>query len=137
MLVGTTNEQGRKLKDFFRIASRRVRLIMVVTVLTIALLVLVVLSPLILEELGASVRINWAQLSNIGQTYGAVSALLTAMALLGVVASLFLQARDVKNSREQAWRTFHHELIRMELDDPLYMTALGAPWDVPIPPEQG
>jgi len=78
---------------------------------------------------------NWSQLSSIGQTYGAISALLTAMALIGVVASLLFQAREVRLAKEQAIRTFHHELIRMQLDDPLYMAALGAPWDMPIPPE--
>ena len=57
------------------------------------------------------------------------------MALIGVVASLLFQAREVRLAKEQAIRTFHHELIRMQLDDPLYMAALGAPWDMPIPPE--
>jgi hypothetical protein len=37
------------------------------------------------SHLGAET--NWSQLSSIGQTYGAISALLTAMALIGVVAS--------------------------------------------------
>jgi hypothetical protein len=40
------------------------------------------------------------------------------MALAGVVASLLFQAREVKLAREQAIRTFHHELMRMELDNP-------------------
>jgi hypothetical protein len=72
----------------------------------------------------------------IGQTYGAVSALLTALALAGVVISLLYQARDVRTSREQAMLTIHHELIRMEMSDPLYMTAIGAPWGLPIPSDQ-
>lgn len=103
---------------------------------TAAFFLLVILSPLALREFGNSTRTNWSQLSSIGQTYGAISALLTAMALIGVVASLLFQARDVRLSKEQAIRAFQHELIRMELDDPLYMNALGAPWDMPIPPEQ-
>jgi hypothetical protein len=69
-----------------------------------------------------------ARLSNIGQTYGAVSALLTALALAGVVVSLLYQARDVSISREHARLTYHNELLRMELEDPIYMEALGAPW---------
>ena len=100
-----------------------------------ALLLVVIFSPLALREFGNSTQTNWSQLSSIGQTYGAISALLTAMALIGVVASLLFQAREVRLAKEQAIRTFHHELIRMQLDDPLYMAALGAPWDMPIPPE--
>ena len=99
-----------------------------------ALLLVVIFSPLALREFGNSTQTNWSQLSSIGQTYGAISALLTAMALIGVVASLLFQAREVRLAKEQAIRMFHHELIRMQLDDPLYMAALGAPWDMPIPP---
>jgi hypothetical protein len=47
---------------------------------------LVVLSPFALTEL-AHFRINWLQLSNIGQTYGAVSALLSSFALVGVAVA--------------------------------------------------
>lgn len=119
-----------------RIVSHRVALALGATALTIALLIAVILSPLALRRFGTSTKINWSQLSNIGQTYGAVSALLTAMALAGVVASLLFQARDIRIAREQAERTFHNELIRMTMDDPLYMAAVGYPWDMPIPPDQ-
>jgi hypothetical protein len=124
------------VKRLFGLGNRRLNLTVTVVIFSIILLVLVILSPLALRWLGTSTKINWLQRSNIGQTYGAVSALLTAMALIGVTASLYFQARDVRNAREQAWRTAHHELIKMELDDPLYMTATGAPWDMPIPAER-
>jgi hypothetical protein len=75
------------------------------------------------------------QLSNIGQTYGAVSAILSSLALGGILASLLYQARDTRNAREQTARTLQLELIRMELNDPSLMTAMGAPWDVDIPSE--
>lgn len=99
-----------------------------VLIFTAGMLALVVISPLALRQVARIHGINWARLSNIGQTYGAVSALLTALALGGVVISLLYQARDVKTTREQASRTFHHELLKMEMEDPLYMEALGAPW---------
>lgn len=119
-----------------RVASRRTVLVAGVTVATTAFFAIVIVSPLALREFGTSAHINWSQLSDIGQTYGAVSALLTAMALAGVVASLLFQARDVRVSKEQAIRTFHHELIRMQLDDPFYMNALGAPTHMPVPADQ-
>lgn len=97
-------------------------------ILTAGVLILVVASPLALQWLARIPGINWINLSNVGQTYGAISALLTALALGGVVISLFYQARDVKTAREQATRTFHHELLRMEMEDPFYMEILGVPW---------
>jgi len=92
------------------------------------MLVLVIASPFALRQIAKIHGINWMNLSNVGQTYGAVSALLTALALGGVVISLLYQARDVKTGREQASRTFHHELLRMEMEDPFYMDIMAAPW---------
>jgi hypothetical protein len=42
-------------------------------------LALVLLSPLLLRQLGHIRGINWTQLSNIGQTYGAASAILSQL----------------------------------------------------------
>jgi len=92
------------------------------------ILFLVIISPIALQQLAHVHGIDWLRLSNIGQTYGAVSALLTALALGGVVASLIYQARDVSTARQQANRTFHNELLKMEMDNPLYMDVIGAPF---------
>lgn len=99
---------------------------------TILVLALVILSPFALRGLAHLPGMNWARLSNIGQTYGGVSALLTALALVGVVLSLLYQVRDVNIAREEARRAFHNDLLRMELDDPKYMEALGPPWGMQI-----
>jgi hypothetical protein len=64
-----------------------------------ALLLVVIFSPLALREFGNSTQTNWSQLSSVGQTYGAISALLTAMALISVVASLLCQAREARLAR--------------------------------------
>jgi|HubBroStandDraft_6_1064221.scaffolds.fasta_scaffold21465_3 hypothetical protein len=93
---------------------------------------LILLSPFALAEL-AHFRTDWSRLSNIGQTYGAASAIVSSLALGGVVISLLYQARDSRNALEQATRTLQFELIRMELQDSSLMTAMGAPWDLPIP----
>ena len=116
------------------VPSRRFFLVAIITAGLIAIFGLVILSPLALTEL-AHFRHNWLQLSNIGQTYGAVSALLSSLALGGVVVSLLYQARDNLNAREQTTRTLQHELIKMQLDDPTLMTAMGAPWGLDIPSE--
>jgi hypothetical protein len=99
-----------------------------------AILILVVLSPLALSGL-TRYRSNWPLLSNIGQTYGAVSALLSSVALGGVVLSLLYQARDSHTAREQTTRSLQLELIKMQMDDPALMTASGAPWGLTIPSE--
>lgn len=98
----------------------------------IAIIGLVIFSPLAISEL-AHFRMNWLQLSNIGQTYGAVSALLSSLALASVAVSLLYQSRDNQNAREQTTRMLQFELIRMAMSDPSLMTASGAPWDLDIP----
>jgi Family of unknown function (DUF6082) len=74
---------------------------------------------------GSSSTIDWDRLSAIGQTYGAASALLAGLALTGVAASLFFQAREAKATREQALRALHGDLMRMAMEDPLYRACWG------------
>jgi len=100
----------------------------------IAIVALVILSPFALDDL-AHFKQNWLQLSNIGQTYGAVSAVLSSLALGGILASLLYQARDARSAYEQITRTLQLELIKMEINDPSLMTVMGAPWDIDIPSE--
>jgi hypothetical protein len=61
---------------------------------------LVAASPFALRLLSGRVT-DWGQLSLIGQTYGAASALLAVLALIGVAFTLFMQAREAKSSRER------------------------------------
>lgn len=68
---------------------------------------------------------TWERLSLIGQTYGAASALLSALALVGIAITLVLQAREVKVSREQGQRILHVDLLKMAMDNPLYRRAWG------------
>ncbi|GAA4586150.1 hypothetical protein GCM10023194_31480 [Planotetraspora phitsanulokensis] len=86
------------------------------------------ISPLFLESL-AEFDVSWPLLANVGQTYDAVAALVTTLALLGVVGSLIMQARDVHVARLEGRRASHRELVRMALDDPVYRRA----WAVSIP----
>lgn len=116
--------------------SRRYFLMAMLSAALIAVIGLVVLSPFALGAL-AHFRHDWNVLSNIGQTYSAVSALVSSLALGGVVVSLLYQARDSQNAREQTTRSLQRELIKMVMDDPSLMTAAGAPWGLNIPPESG
>lgn len=77
------------------LTNRRLFTITLAGIAAIAFLALVILSPLALRTLARSFDLNWSNLSNVGQTYSAVSALLTALALGGVAISLLYQAKDV------------------------------------------
>ena len=116
-----------------RLNARRSLIMVGLFMAVITFLVLVILSPFVLRAIATSSGLNWSSLSNVGQTYGAVSALITALALGGVVISLLYRARDVDAARSQAIRTFQFELLRLELEDADLMWASGAPWGAPVP----
>jgi hypothetical protein len=105
---------------------RRAVRIGIVTIAVIVLLGLVIVSPLALKELGLLHGMNWFQLSSIGQTYGAASALLTGLALIGVVGSMIYQARAIQSTVEQSSREHHFRLVEMAMNDPLYQLAWGS-----------
>lgn len=67
-------------------------------------IILILLSPLGLEKLSAIKGIDWIRLSDVGQTYGAASALVAGIALVGVVISIVLQMRSLAVSRIQMAR---------------------------------
>ncbi|SBT67802.1 hypothetical protein GA0070622_4867 [Micromonospora sediminicola] len=90
-----------------------------------------ILSPVALRAVSRGTDEDWSRLSDIGQTYGATSAVLSALALGGVAVSLLLQARQGRADRIQAICGFHTDLITMQLDDlPVYLPCWG-PLDLP------
>jgi hypothetical protein len=103
------------------IIGNRVVFVMVIILATIAGVVLVALSPFALRYLASLHEFNWPQLSNIGQTYGAVSAMLVVVGLSGVAITVFLQIRDSRHARIQAARVRHYDITRLALDDPVLM----------------
>lgn len=83
----------------------------------LVILFLVVGSPFALNLL-TGFSSNWSVLSNIGQTYGAISALLAAMGLAGVVVTIFIQVNESRRDRADVMRSRHFDLYRMAMDDP-------------------
>lgn len=104
----------------------RLSLLVLSTVAIFSSIVLVILSPLAFRRIANVPGINWSLLSNVGQTYGAVSAILAALGLTGVALSIFLQVREARHNRLQAGRTRQYELIRLAMDDPLYMKVFSS-----------
>lgn len=94
-------------------------MLVVVTLLLIVLLSvgLIAASPAVLELYGGDTS-EWERLSFIGQTYGAASAVLAVLAVIGVVVTLRLQAREAKLAREEARRQAIADLLKMAMDDP-------------------
>ncbi|MFD0901709.1 DUF6082 family protein [Actinomadura sediminis] len=91
----------------------------------IAAMAVIIFSPFFMREMFAGSDVDWPLLSNIGQTYGAVSALLAAGALVVLGFSVALQAREARHAREQAARGTQFELMRMVLDEPVYRDVVG------------
>ena len=92
---------------------------------SVGVFVLAATFPLILENFNSHRRLNWLQLSYIGQAYSAASSFLTGLALIGVAGSIALQAKAVNAGREQSSRERHARLIEMSLKDPVYQLAWG------------
>lgn len=87
---------------------------------------IVTLSPLTLELLGSATATDWNRLSEIGQAYGAASAVLSALALMAIAASVYLQMREHETSSALAQRDHHVELVRMINENPhLLLPAWG------------
>jgi uncharacterized membrane protein len=61
---------------------------------------------------------KWERLSFIGQTYGAASAIVSVLALVGIVLTLSYQAREAKLAREETRRQAVSDLLKMAMEDP-------------------
>ncbi|GAA0322313.1 DUF6082 family protein [Actinoallomurus spadix] len=61
---------------------------------------------------------RWERFSFIGQTYGAASAIVSVLALVGIVLTLSYQARETKLAREETRRQAVGDLLKMAMEDP-------------------
>nr|WSW47848.1 DUF6082 family protein [Streptomyces sp. NBC_01001] len=71
--------------------------------------------------------LDWERLSDVSQSYGAVSLVISAAALLGVVTSIAFQAKQARLDGEQTFRSAHRELTMLALSD----SALLRCWEPP------
>ncbi|WP_443059977.1 DUF6082 family protein [Streptomyces sp. NBC_00467] len=84
------------------------------------------MAPLLLGSL-AGISNEWGTLSNVGQVYSAVGAVVSSFALVGVGISLYLQSRESRLSREFAHLSIQLEVLRFGLEDPVLTTAMEPP----------
>jgi len=83
-----------------------------------------VASPVALAWL-SRLSLDWANLANIGEAYGAASAILSGMALAGIVVSLAIQWRQNRINQMYGVAQRHLELVKLALDDPRYLYVDG------------
>jgi hypothetical protein len=89
------------------------------------LVAMVIFSPALMV-LAAGYPLPWQQLGDVGQAYGAVSAIVSALALLGIAVSLVIQQRQNRMMEEQAVRQRHSELVRLTIEDQRFLYSWGA-----------
>ncbi|MET7332622.1 DUF6082 family protein [Nonomuraea sp. NPDC005650] len=99
-------------------------LVLLLMLIALACAAATLLSPLLLDLL-VPAGSRWQQLSDIGQTYGAASAVLSAFALVAIGLSLFLQAREMRFSRQDAERSHHFQLMQLLIENPALSRELG------------
>jgi hypothetical protein len=94
------------------------------------LVLLIVASPVALHWIAGYVR-DWDVLGNVGQAYGGASAILSGLALCGVVLSAMLQRRQTRIA--QLYTARHHQLnlakLVLENPDSLVIDGVAAMMD--------
>jgi hypothetical protein len=97
---------------------------------------LAILTPALILSL-AAVRdpLPWQRLSEAGEAFGAVSAGVSAVALLGVVTSLMIQQQQNRMMEEQTVRQRHFDLVRLTMENPKFLYAWGVRPDADDDPE--
>jgi uncharacterized protein DUF6082 len=76
---------------------------------------------------------DWETLSFIGQSYGAIAAVFSGLAFLGVVVALTIQIRQGAVQQVVSLRQQHMEVLKITLENPEYERWLyGDEWVPPI-----
>jgi hypothetical protein len=111
-----------KLKDHDRSTVRRLLVALIVASAFTVAMAGVLLIPFVLGNLLTSDG-DYSRISDIGQAYGAASAMISAVALGVVVAG---QIRQTRRARLQALSDMTDELVRLAMDEPMYRQCWGA-----------
>jgi hypothetical protein len=118
------NWETRPLDDLGRKFGRPA-LLALVTVLLLGMILVATVSPAILNALYDGEH-DYSQASNIGQAYGAASAMLAALALAVVSASLVMQYNQFRHERIQVIHQRTEDLIKLAIEHPQYCQCWGA-----------
>ena len=97
--------------------SARISLAVTLILIVILGVGLIGVSPLALDIFSGPTG-HWERLNYIGGTYGAASAVLSVLAVIGVAVTLVMQEREARAARLHAIRDNHNHLIEMAMRDP-------------------
>ncbi|MBL7257955.1 DUF6082 family protein [Paractinoplanes lichenicola] len=103
--------------------TRKTRLVALI-VIPVALAVILI-SPLFFWLLLHRDGTSWSELADIGETYGAASAILSALAVAGVAAGLLFQSQQLRLSRLHHVRSVQRELMMKLVDRPDIAEAIN------------
>lgn len=91
--------------------------------LLVAVLILAV--PLLMMLLSAA-ALPWNKLADVGDAFGGASAVLSALALSGVGASLLFQQRQIRQELADLDRQQHMELLKLAIENPELIEVLDS-----------
>lgn len=96
--------------------SRRLAAWLTIGGLCAVFLAMIVAFPLLTQGLVGNR--DWRALSDAGQAYGGVSAIVAGLGFCGIAASLALQVRQTRLAQAISARERHFELVRFNLENP-------------------
>jgi len=99
-------------------SSERVMIRWAILGAAVFLIAAVAVSPFALDSFRSGDDTDWQRRSVIGQTYGAISALVAALALGAIAVSVFFQWQEIQATKEFARRAIHNDLLKMAIEDP-------------------
>lgn len=86
----------------------------------------VVASPVILAAVFAPIGPNYSAIGDVGQAYGAASAIVAGFALFVVMVSVMVQYRQLKALQSQAHAESNEKLVMLAMEHPVYRQCWGA-----------
>lgn len=103
---------------------RRIRILLLLVATSIATLLA---APLILMLVAKILpqSDDWTLLSNVGQSFTGISAILSALALGAIAYTSNLQARQVRTGQVQAVRSAHIDLMQLAISDESLARTFG------------
>ena len=78
---------------------------------------LILVSPLLFGVIGKG-TMRWSHLGDVGQAYGGIGAVLSGLALAGIIFSILLQRRQADADRILSVRKQHFDLVRLGIEEP-------------------
>lgn len=106
-----------------RMLSRTIMVFTASLLLVAIVFALLIAGPIISAWLGGR-ALQWERLSQVGQSYGGLSAVLSGIALIAVAGSLLLQRRQARANTVHAIRQRHFELAKIAIEHPVVAMEL-------------